>query len=296
MNTIQPGILPPVPSTGRFLSFSLLPGADPSNALKALRDHTIGESLVVGIGQSVVLAMGQAVEGLRSFPSLVGPGVDIPATPFALWCWLRGDDRGELIQLTHLISRSIAPTFQLEEVVDAFKYGERPDGLGLDLTGYEDGTENPSDDEAIQAGIVQGSSLAGSSFVAVQRWVHDLDRFEGMSQTDRDNAIGRRVSDNEELEDAPDSAHVKRTAQEDFEPEAFLVRRSMPWSDGQEEGLMFVAYGHSLDAFEAQLQRMAGLDDGITDALFQFSRPVTGSYFWCPPVEADRLNLAALGL
>ena len=51
------------------------------------------------------------------------------------------------------------------------------------------------------------------------------------------------MSDNEELEDAPESAHVKRTAQEDFEPEAFVVRRSMPWADATSEGLEFVAFG-----------------------------------------------------
>jgi putative iron-dependent peroxidase len=63
---------------------------------------------------------------------------------------------------------------------------------------------------------------------------------------------------------------------------------------------MFVAFGKSFDAFEAQMRRMAGLDDGIVDALFQISRPVTGAYFWCPPVRQDatgtRLDLRQVGL
>ena len=42
---------------------------------------------------------------------------------------------------------------------------------------------------------------------------------------------------------------------------------------------MFVAFGHSFDAFEAQLTRMIGAGDGIPDALFRFTRPITGSYF-----------------
>ena len=78
------------------------------------------------------------------------------------------------------------------------------------------------------------------------------------------------MSDNEELEDAPESAHVKRTAQEDFEPEAFVVRRSMPWADANSEGLEFVAFGASLDAYEAQLTRMSGLEDGTVDCAFPF--------------------------
>ena len=70
----------------------------------------------------------------------------------------------------------------------------------------------------------------------------------------------------------------------------------MPWSDGNAGGLNFVAFGKSFDAFEAQLKRMVGAEDGITDALFKFTRPVTGSYFWCPPMMKGRLDLRALGL
>ncbi len=298
MDTAQPGILLPVPECCRYLTFGLAPGADPGEGLRRLQDHDLGEGIVVGLGQSLVSAMGGSVDGLRPFPTLVGPGVDIPATPAALWIWLRGEDRGKLVHVSNELKRLLGPAFRLDEVLDGFKHDESPEGRGRDLTGYEDGTENPEEEEALDAGIVMdtGSSLDGSSFVATQRWVHELSAFGSMAAGERDNVIGRRVSDNEELEDAPESAHVKRTAQEDFEPEAFVVRRSMPWAEGGEEGLEFVAFGRSLDAFEAQLIRMSGIEDGIVDALFRFSRPVTGGYFWCPPTEGGKLNLTAIGL
>ena len=57
---------------------------------------------------------------------------------------------------------------------------------------------------------------------------------------------------------------------------------------------VFVAFGRSLDAFEAQLRRMVGADDGITDALFKFTQPVSGAYYWCPPVRKSRLDLRAV--
>jgi len=41
---------------------------------------------------------------------------------------------------------------------------------------------------------------------------------------------------------------------------------------------------------------MAGQDDGITDALFGFSKPVTGAYFWCPPMRGGQLDLSAIEL
>jgi putative iron-dependent peroxidase len=191
------------------------------------------------------------------------------------------------------VSAAVAEGFALEEVVDGFRYRE-----GRDLSGYVDGTENPSGEAALVAGFVagRGEGLDGSSFVAVQRWSHDLTRLEGYDQTERDHIVGRRLRDNEEIDDAPASAHVKRTAQESFEPPAFVLRRSMPYADAEGEGLVFVAFGCSFDAFEALMRRMVGLEDGVVDALFRFTRPVSSSYFWCPPLSDRGLDLSALGL
>ena len=67
---------------------------------------------------------------------------------------------------------------------------------------------------------------------------------------------------------------------ESYLPEAFMVRRSVPWGTPSQHGLYFVAYGRSLDAFERVLTRMAGIEDGMRDALFSFTHPVTGGYYW----------------
>lgn len=284
----QAGILDPVPRLARYQFYSINQVDHCPEALDGLLRQADGDSLVVGFGESLLRSMGVEVEGLRLFPSYHGPGYIVPSTPAALWCWFRGDDRGELLHRSRTLQQALAPAFRLEKTIDAFRYGS-----GLDLTGYEDGTENPKGAEAIEAAIVQGGArgLDGSSFVAVQQWVHDLDRFESLSGERQDHSIGRRKSGNTEIEDAPESAHVKRTAQESFDPEAFVVRRSMPWAEGDQAGLVFVAFGRSLDAFEAQLTRMTGGEDGIVDALFGFTQPVTGSYFWCPPMKEGKLDL-----
>jgi putative iron-dependent peroxidase len=296
MTSHQVGILAPGPNLGRYLFFELLAGDEPEAAIDALAELDAEDDLVVGIGNSFVLAAGAKVDGLRGFPSLTGPGVDIPSTQSAVFCWIQADgDRGELIHRSLELELSLEP-LGLSQIVDAFKHDPTPSGLGRDLSGYEDGTENPSGDARGAAAIVsgQGAGLDGSSFAAVQKWHHDLVGFQTMAEDERDNIIGRRQRDNEELENAPASAHVKRTAQESFDPEAFVVRQSMPWSDSSGEGLMFVAFGRTLDAYEAQLRRMAGLDDGIVDALFQFSRPVSGGYYWCPPVDDGKLDLRTI--
>jgi len=70
----------------------------------------------------------------------------------------------------------------------------------------------------------------------------------------------------------------------------------MPWSEGNAGGLNFVTFGKSFDAFEVQLKRMVGAEDGITDAQFRFTCPINGSYFWCPPMAKGRLDVRALGI
>jgi len=292
----QPGILAPIPAAARHLQFHLAPGQDPEAmraTLERLAASVDGEHVVLGIGLPLVAALGRCVPGLHDFPAYQSAAVDIPATPTALWCWLRGEDRGTLLHQGRDIERLLAPAFHLTQNLEAFRYEN-----SLDLTGYEDGTENPQGEAALAAAFTrdQEPGLDGGSIAALQQWVHDLDRFQTLTPLEQDHSFGRRKADNEEIEDAPESAHVKRTAQEDFEPEAFVLRRSMPWSDCGRSGLMFLAFGRDARAFEAQLRRMTGQDDGILDALFRFTRPLTGAYFWCPPMLQGRPDLRLLDM
>ncbi len=282
----QSGILAPLPSLARYLCFDLQQG-EAAAALKRFEGVELGDA-VIGFGAAFLLAAGAQIPGMRPFVRLPESQVALPHTPSSLWVWLRGEDRGDLVHATRRWQELAGEGFVLTSVVDAFVHRD-----SRDLSGYVDGTENPTGADAERHGIVDEGALAGSSFVAVQHWRHDFAALEAMSQEQRDNSIGRRISDNEELEDAPESAHVKRTAQEDFEPEAFVVRRSMPWADPSGAGLHFVAFGRSLDAFDAQLRRMSGAEDGIVDAVFRFTRPESGATFWCPPMKGAGLDLRA---
>ena len=283
----QPAILAPHTAVGRSLLFRIAPEADVACALGKLRDGITADCGVIGIGEPTVLALGTRIEGLRTFPALSGAAVSVPSTQEALCFLLRGADRGVLFDHTQHIRELLADAFLIVDVNDTFVYHGNKD-----LTRFEDGTENPKGKAAKKAAIRDD----GSSFLVIQRWVHDLVRFRAFEEERREMLIGRRAESNEEIEDAPESAHVKRTAQESYDPPAFMVRRSMPWASATQEGLEFVAHVESLDRFERMLRRMAGHDDGIVDGLFSFSRPVTGGYYWCPPVVGERLDLSALGV
>ena len=283
----QPSVLAERPPVGRTLTFRIAPETDLKGALRRIRDGLSIDCGVTGIGEPVVLALGKTLEGLRTFPAMSGPACSVPSTQEALCFLLRGKDRGIVFDLTQHIMELVRDAFLLVDSNDTFTYHG-----GKDLTRFEDGTENPKGKAAVQAAIRPD----GASFLVVQRWVHDLARFRGFDDERRDLLIGRRADNNEEIEDAPESAHVKRTAQEDFDPPAFMVRRSMPWANATQEGLEFIAQVESLDRFEIMMRKMAGLEDGIVDGLFTFSRPVTGGYYWCPPIADGKLDLGALAI
>jgi putative iron-dependent peroxidase len=292
----QPGVLDAVPAQGRYLAWGLRPKADRSAlalALQALAGWADGSHAVLGIGQPLAEALGQTIAGLEPYSAPVGSRVELPASQAALWLWLRGDDAGALLHRARAAEALLADSFELHDSLGAFCHAG-----GRDLTGYEDGTENPEGAAAIRTALQAGGAdgLAGSSFAAVQRWDHDLGAFDALGRAQQDLSVGRRRSDNAEIEDAPDSAHVRRTAQEDFSPEAFVLRRSMPFIDGPHCGLVFVAFGASLAPFKAQLRRMSGAEDDVVDALFRFSRPVGGAFYWCPPLLDGRIDLRALGI
>jgi putative iron-dependent peroxidase len=288
----QPTIFRAVPPVGAALTFDLDPGVDPRPGLAAVQRELARKNAVVGLGEPLVLAMRARIEGLRGFPALSGAGVAFPSTQGALWIYLGGEERGEVLDLCLTIQRKLGVGWRLLEDVDTFRYRG-----GRDLTGYEDGTENPKDDAAIEAAVIAGgpTGVKGGSFVAVQRYVHDLERFQGLDAAARDAIIGRRAETNDEIPDAVATAHVKRSAQESFDPPAFMLRRSMPWGGLREHGLYFVAYVESLDRFERVLRRMAGLEDGQLDGLLGITRAISGGYYFCPPLADDgTLDLRAI--
>jgi len=289
-STYQPGILAPVAPYGRSVSFSVKLESDPKPALSRLRQVFNPDWGVVGVGEPLARAIGGEIPGLRVFPALSGSPHTIPSNQHALWIFLRAGNRGDIFDLSQKVTGLLDPAFDVSDSVETFTYAD-----SRDLTGYIDGTANPDAQKSVEVAIVK-SGAPGSSFVAVQRWAHDLRHFRTHSQDQRDAMIGRRLDDNAEIDDAPESAHVKRTAQELFDPEAFMVRRSQPWASDDGQGLEFIAYGASLDAFERMLTRMVGIEDGLSDALFTFSRPVNGAYYWCPPLRDNRLDLALLGI
>ncbi|MGC8501308.1 MAG: Dyp-type peroxidase [Leptospirillia bacterium] len=286
--TSQPLLLPPNFPYGLSMTWRQTADFDSLRVRKTLASLFDPKTAILGLGEPLLKSLSLSLPALRPFPAMTGPAVSVPSTQGSLWAFATAKSRSELFDISETLTALFKEDFELDDRMETFTYRE-----GRDLSGYLDGTENPAGEAAVGVAIADGSTApSGSSFVAVQRWAHDLSALHVHSRSEQDRMIGRELVSNKEIDDAPMSAHIKRSAQEDFAPPAFIYRKSMPWVSGEKKGLEFIAFGRSLDPFERILRRMTGSEDGVRDSLFAFSTPTTGSYYWCPPVSEGRLDLA----
>jgi putative iron-dependent peroxidase len=120
------------------------------------------------------------------------------------------------------------------------------------------------------------------------RWVHDLAAFEQLSVADQQRVIGRTKADSVELPAAekPPTAHIARVETSVDGRELEIFRRSVPYGTSQEHGLYFVAFSAERSRYDRMLGRMFGTSgDGIHDHLTDFSRPVSGAYYFAPSLN-----------
>jgi putative iron-dependent peroxidase len=216
---------------------------------------------------------------------VVGPdGFTMPATQQDLVLWIAG------ASFDVVFDAAIGMIAALRELAEL-----RTDTLGwsyhrdLDLTGFIDGTENPTLLEAgAQVLVPDGAPGAGGSVLLLQKWVHDAVGWSELTQEQQELAMGRTKNDSVELDDKPESSHVARTDQEEF---GQIFRRNTPYGWVAEHGTMFVGFSAEQGPQARMLDSMAGRD-GVRDALTRFATPLTGAYYFVPSAD-DLLGFAA---
>jgi len=117
--------------------------------------------------------------------------------------------------------------------------------------------------------------------------VHDSKEWESLSVSRQEAIMGRTKSDSTELDPKPEDSHVARSDQDTFGK--MIFRRNMPYGTVTSHGTMFVGFSSDQHRLVAMLESMAGVRDGVRDALTYFTKPLTGAYYFIPPLAALRL-------
>ncbi|MCQ4201628.1 Dyp-type peroxidase [Streptomyces coelicoflavus] len=247
-------------------------------------------SCVTGIGSEAWdrLFSGARPALLHPFRELDGPVRRAVATPGDLLFHIRAARLDLCFALATEIMGRLRGAVTPQDEVHGFKYFDERDMLG-----FVDGTENPTGAAARRAVLVgdEDPAFAGGSYVVVQKYLHNLDAWEGLSVEAQERAIGRRKTTDVELSDdvKPADSHVALTSVtgpdgNDLE----ILRDNMPFgSVGRGEfGTYFIGYARTPEVTETMLERMfLGTASAPHDRILDFSTAVTGSLFFTPAAD-----------
>jgi putative iron-dependent peroxidase len=230
---------------------------------------------------------GEAPAGLHGFEeALAGvEGFEMPATQHDAVLWISGSAYDVVFDVARMAIRSLAGLATVADETSSWPY--RHD---LDLTGFIDGTENPSLLDAPPFVLVGDGPGEGGTILLLQKWSHDATAWESLQDAEQELVIGRRKADSVELDDKPADSHVASTDQDDF---GKIFRRNMPYGTVTEHGTMFVGFCAEQRPLVAMLESMAGLKSGTRDALTRYTSPLTGAYYFVPSTESLRDAIGA---
>lgn len=254
-------------------------------SLREPRTTIGGVNLVSGFRPELwnKLAPGDMPRGLQGFNKELA-GVDgfvMPATQHDAVIWLSGSAYDVLFDTAHQIISDLKGLASVAEETVSWPY--RHD---RDLTGFVDGTENPSLVDAPEVALVpEGHPGEGGTVLLLQKWIHDTAQWESLSVHAQEQAMGRTKQDSIELTDKPADSHVARTDQDQF---GHVFRRNMPFGTTTRHGTMFVGFCAQQRPLAAMLESMAGLTNGVRDALTRYTHPLTGAYYFVPSTECLR--------
>ncbi len=206
-------------------------------------------------------------------------GFAMPATQHDAVLWLSGSAYDVVFEVARNAIAELGSLASVAEETSSWPY--RHD---RDLTGFIDGTENPTLTDAPELVVIgEGTPGAGGTILLLQKWAHDASAWEALSVADQERAIGRTKADSVELDDRPADSHVASTDQDRF---GTIFRRNMPYGTVTDHGTMFVGFSSTQRPLATMLESMAGLAGGARDALTRYTRPLTGSYYFVPSTDA----------
>lgn len=243
---------------------------------------------VVAIGSNYWMELypGLIPQELAPFPDMHCEDRSAPVAPCDLFIQIRAD-RADICHAIGIeIFALLKPHVELIEEVRGFRYLD-----GRDFTGFVDGTENPRGLRKLDVAIVgdDDPDFVGGSYIHVQRYHHNLDKWQVLPVSRQEAVIGRTKADNIEFAsgDKEAFAHIKRTSLKDENGQSIeMLRQSMPYGDMTVQGLYFMSCAKSPKPFTEMLRSMIfGDENGVYDKLLDYTTAETGAAFFAPSIN-----------
>ena len=291
MYTPQAGIFALGTSSHAYLEFDVLDAkrrremASTIAAIREPRTTTGGVNFVIGFRPELWrdIVPSDSPPGVEGFNKEIQgkEGFVMPSTQHDALVWLSGSAYDVIFDMARSVIHDLTGLASLATETSSWSY--RHD---RDLTGFVDGSENPTLLDAPAAALLpEGVPGAAGTVLLLQKWKHNAAEWEALPIGQQERIMGRTKRDSIELENKPLDSHVARTDQDEF---GNIFRRNMPYGSIDDHGTMFVGFSADQKRLSRMLDSMAGLISGTRDALTRFTQPLTGSYYFVPSVESLR--------
>jgi len=298
MPTPQPAIFAKMGEHQWYVHLSRTDGADLKvikSVLQKLRADCARKdiNLVLGFGPTLLRDLSKDIpndfQPFETVKATDGSGKEAKGTQEELLFWMNSPHKDQVWKTQWDARQALKGHMKVARETMTFIYGE-----SLDMTGFIDGTGNPTPDRDREVAIVpDGQPGAGGSFILAQRWVHDLEGWEKLSLEEQESVFGRTKADSIRMEKLPAHSHVAHvelrqgTSGDATKPKRDeIARRSTPYAfhDGT-VGLYFLAFCRAQAPFRERLRAMYGLEGKVRDRLTDFSYPISGSFYFAPSTE-----------
>jgi porphyrinogen peroxidase len=289
MYTPQAGIFALGTSSHTYLEFDLLQSQARKKFISTIasihepRTTTGGVNFVIGIRPELWrdVVPGDAPANVQGFNREIRgtDGFVMPSTQHDALVWLSGSAYDVIFDMARSVVRDLAADALLAEETCSWSY--RHD---RDLTGFVDGSENPTLLDAPGCALLpEGVPGAAGSVLLLQKWRHKAAEWDALPIEQQELIMGRTKLESIELQNKPPDSHVARTDQDEF---GHIFRRNMPYGDVGEHGTMFVGFSAEQARLSRMLDSMSGCVTGTRDALTRYTQPLSGSYYFVPSVES----------
>ncbi|MBE0363025.1 putative iron-dependent peroxidase [Pseudoalteromonas ulvae UL12] len=294
MPQAQSGICAEANLHGLYLFLNVLDGHDESVAKKFaqiidLQDDFSDQfseallSSVVAIGAEYWphLIPTEIPDGLVGFPQVDDAEHNMPSQPFDLFIQIRSD-RSDVNHLFGLrVLNLLAPDVELVEQVKCFRFLD-----GRDLNGFIYGADVPHGRAKKRVALIEDvdSPFHQGSFVHIQRFRHNLNKWQLLSIDEQEAIIGRTRLDNDLIEPINSGSHVHRFELKDSQGNALLLQQGMPYGDMHEQGMLQVSCSANSEAFLLLLKNRLDSDQGY-DSWLDFTSADMGASFFAPSID-----------
>jgi putative iron-dependent peroxidase len=241
-------------------------------------------SCVMGIGYDAWLQLRLPVplpKELVNFVPVIGEKHMAVSSKGDLHFHIRADTTSICYDMEYAITDILDPVATSTEEVHGFRYWD-----SRSILGFVDGTENPQgqDREFFSMAWNDDPVYKGGSYLFVQKYIHNLTAWKGLSTEQQEKVIGRYKSNDIEMADdvKPANSHIAlANVGDDFK----IVRDNMPFGNmsTNEMGTYFIAYASTFSTVQKMLDNMfIGSPKGNYDRILDFSTAKTGSLYFVP--------------